>query len=76
MKITVDVSEAQKPLKVIAGAPDKPLIIGEAEILCYVLEDEMQEYSAQTRLTVSGIGIRNRRVEFTNRRAKNRLAHF
>ncbi len=30
----------QEPLKVIAGAPDRPLVIGEVEIPCYVLEDE------------------------------------
>ncbi len=30
----------QNSLKVIAGAPDKPLIISEVEIACYVLEDE------------------------------------
>ena len=30
----------KKPLKVIAGAPDRPLIIGEISIPCYVLEDE------------------------------------
>ena len=29
-----------EPLKVIAGAPDRPLVIGEIEIPCYVLEDE------------------------------------
>ena len=28
------------PLKSIAGAPDKPLLIGNVEIPCYVLEDE------------------------------------
>lgn len=28
------------PLKVIAGAPDRPLVIGDIEIPCYVLEDE------------------------------------
>ena len=28
------------PLKVIAGEPDSPLVIGEIEIPCYVLEDE------------------------------------
>ena len=33
-------NEKQKPLKVIAGAPDRPLIIGEIEIPCFVLEDE------------------------------------
>lgn len=31
---------AQEPLKVIAGQPDRPFIIGEIEIPCYVLEDE------------------------------------
>ena len=31
---------AQKPLEVIAGQSDRPLIIGEIEIPCYVLEDE------------------------------------
>ena len=29
-----------KPLRVIAGTPDKPLTIGDIEIPCYVLEDE------------------------------------
>lgn len=31
---------SKKPLKVIAGAPDRPLVIGEIEISAYVLEDE------------------------------------
>ena len=34
-----------KPLKVLAGAPDRPLIIGEIEIDCYVLEDETRVLS-------------------------------
>ena len=29
-----------KPLDIIAGAPNKPLTIGDIEIPCYVLEDE------------------------------------
>ena len=29
-----------KPLQVIAGTPDKPLVIGDIEIPCYVLSDE------------------------------------
>ena len=29
-----------KPLKVVAGAPDKPMMIGDIEIPCFVLEDE------------------------------------
>ena len=32
-------------LKVIAGAPDRPLIIGNIEIQCYVLEDETRVLS-------------------------------
>ncbi|MDE0507186.1 MAG: P63C domain-containing protein [Gammaproteobacteria bacterium] len=34
-----------KPLKVIAGAPDRPLVIGDIEIPCYVLEDETRVLS-------------------------------
>ena len=30
----------KKPLEVIAGATDHPLVIGDIEIPCYVLEDE------------------------------------
>ncbi len=33
------------PLKTVAGAPDKPLIIGDIEIPCYVLEDETRVIS-------------------------------
>ena len=36
---------SQKPLKVIAGAPDRPLVIGDIEIQCYVLEDETRVLS-------------------------------
>ncbi len=34
-----------KPLEVIAGAPDRPLSIGDIEIQCYVLEDETRVLS-------------------------------
>ena len=34
-----------KPLKVIAGAPDRPLKIGDIDIPCYVLEDETRVLS-------------------------------
>lgn len=34
-----------EPLKVIAGAPDRPLVIGDIEIPCYVLEDETRVLS-------------------------------
>jgi len=30
----------KRPLKVIAGTPDRPLVIGDIEIPCYVLSDE------------------------------------
>ncbi len=32
-------SKRKRPLKVIAGEPDRPLVIGDIEIPCYVLED-------------------------------------
>ena len=35
----------QKPLKVIAGAPDRPLTIGDIEIECYVLVDDTRVLS-------------------------------
>ena len=35
----------QKLLDVIAGAPDRPLVIGDIEIPCYVLEDETRVFS-------------------------------
>ena len=36
---------SNKPLKVIAGTPDRPLVIGDIEIPCYVLEDETRVLS-------------------------------
>lgn len=45
-----------KPLKVIAGAPDKPLVIGDIEILCYVLEDETRVLSQRGLLAGVGLG--------------------
>ena len=38
---------ADKPLKVIAGAPDRPLVIGDVSIGAYVLEDETRVLSQQ-----------------------------
>ena len=35
----------RRPLKIIAGAPDRPLVIGNIEIPCYVLEDETRVLS-------------------------------
>ena len=45
----------QKPLKVIAGAPDRPLIIGDIEIECYVLEDETRVLSQRGLQTALGM---------------------
>ena len=36
---------SEKPLRVIAGEPDRPLVIGEIKIECYVLEDETRVLS-------------------------------
>ena len=44
-----------EPLTAIAGAADRPLVIGEVEIQCYVLEDETRVLS-QRGLT-EGIGL-------------------
>ena len=46
---------SKKPLKVVAGAPDRPLVIGDVEIPCYVLEDETRVLSQ--RGLQSGIGM-------------------
>ena len=40
-------TSAKRPLKVIAGQPDNPLVIGDIEIPCYVLEDETRVLSQQ-----------------------------
>ena len=42
-------------LKVIAGAPDKPLIIGGVEIPCYVLEGETRVLSQRGLQTAIGM---------------------
>ena len=46
----------KKPLKVIAGAPDRPLVIGEIEIACYVLEDETRVLSQRGLQSSVGLG--------------------
>lgn len=50
----------QEPLKVIAGAPDKPLVVGDIEIRCYVIEDGTRVLSQRGML--SGLGISGRGV--------------
>ena len=44
----------KQPLKIIAGAPDRPLVIGDIEISCYVLEDETRVLSQGGFLTALG----------------------
>jgi len=44
----------KKPLIVIAGAPDKPLMIGDIEIPCYVLSDETRVLSQRGFLAAIG----------------------
>ena len=51
-----------KPLKVIAGAPDRPLIIGEIEIPCYVLEDETRVLVQRGMAEAIGMSIRGDRL--------------
>ena len=46
-----------EPLKAIAGASDKPLIIGEIEIPCYVLEDETRVLSQRGLQSSVGLGV-------------------
>lgn len=38
----------KQPLKIIAGDPDRPLIIGDIEISCFVLEDETRVISKKS----------------------------
>ena len=45
----------KKLLNIIAGAPDKPLIIGDIEIPCYVLEDETRVLSQRGMSTAIGL---------------------
>ena len=47
----------KEPLKVIAGAPDRPLIIGDVEIQCYVLEDETRVLSQRSFLQAIGRSV-------------------
>ena len=41
-KVLAHQPSATPPLKVIAGEPDRPLVIGNVAISCYVLEDKMR----------------------------------
>ena len=46
-----------EPLKVIAGASDKPLVIGDIEIDCYVLEGERRVLSQRGLQSGVGLGV-------------------
>ncbi len=46
---------SKKPLKVIAGTPDHPLVIGNIEIQCYVLEDETRVLSQRGMTAAIGL---------------------
>lgn len=48
---------SKRPLTVIAGAADKPLIIGDTEISCYVLEDETRVLTQ--RGMIAGLGLKS-----------------
>ena len=63
--------EKKQPMKVIAGAPDHPLIIGDVEIPCYVLEDETRVLAQ--RGLVSGLGMAR---GGSSHGGGDRLAHF
>ena len=44
-KVLAHTPSAKQPLKVIAGEPGSPMVIGDVEIPCYVLEDETRVLS-------------------------------
>ena len=47
-----------EPLKVIAGTPERPLVIGDIEIPCYVLEDETRVLSQSGMFLALGLARR------------------
>ena len=49
---------SKQPLKIIAGAPDRPLIIGDIEIDCYVLEDETRVLTQSGLFSALGLARR------------------
>ena len=54
---------SKKPLKVVAGAPDKPLVIGDIEIPCYVLEDEIRVLSERGMFTGLGASRGGQKID-------------
>ena len=57
-KVLAHQSAGKHSLKVIAGTPDTPLVIGEFEIACYVLEDETRVLSQQGFLSSIGRALK------------------
>ncbi len=47
----------KEPLRVIAGTPNHPLVIGDVEIQCYVLEDETRVLSQRSFLQAIGRSV-------------------
>lgn len=64
----------KEPLEVIAGAPDKPLIISNIEIPCYVLEDETRVLSGRGMVESLGLAYRGNRL--TDFAASKRINPF
>ena len=65
------------PLKVIAGQPDRPLVIGDIEIPCYVLEDKTRVLSQRGflgALDMSRASVRDGEDRMANFVAGNALA--
>jgi len=61
-----------EPLKVIAGTPDRPLVIGDIEIPCYVLEDETRVLSQRGTIGALGMSV----VSGTGRSGAHRILDF
>lgn len=60
--------------RVICGSPDRPLKIGNAEIQCYVLEDETRVFSQ--RGLQQGIGLSSKSNSGAGQRLSNFLSQF
>ncbi len=56
-KVLAHGTTAKQPLKVIAGEPGSPLVIGDIEIPCYVLEDETRVLSQRGFLGSLGMSV-------------------
>lgn len=61
-----------EPLKIIAGTPDSPLVIGDIEIPCYVLENEVRVLSQRGTIGALGMSV----VSGTGRGGAHRVLDF